>query len=294
MSPTKLAVTLQVPPPSPATDSENYLDEFAVPAKTFTRFTKLATELQLQIWKYATERPRTIELHTGTQDSCACFRSVTPNPAVLCVSRELRYEALKTYKSMFGTKKEDDNDIVMSPKRVIYFNPAIDTVYFEYNPYFTYQNTAKPDTHQPDMSAVLTRYRKDSPQEFALLRRVALPLVQYGSWNPTNTVSKLVEQLDHTREIMFVLKHELPGGSRDRRYAHELAFSNDHEEDVSSDWTVEKFRFFLSACFEARYRRVNGIPMTDYLTKEQKEEIEDVKPKVSIRDMKWTDARTRS
>lgn len=292
MPATKPAVALQVPP-SLSKDSQNDSDEFAVPAKTFIRFPKLATELQLQIWKYAIERPRIVELHTSTQDSDECFRSLTPNPAVLFVNRELRHEALKIYKPMFGIKNEDEDEANVLATRLIYVNPAIDTVYFEYDPYLTYQNSTDPNARQADMGAILTKYRQDSPEEFAQLKKVALPLVQYGSWNPANTVSKLVKQLDHTREITFVLKNELPGGLRkNNRYAYELGFGDDHEEDVSPDWTIDKFRLFLSVCFETRYRRVKGIPMGVYLTAEQKEQMKDEEPRVSIRDMAWIDARS--
>jgi hypothetical protein len=85
----------------------------------FTLFSELAAELRLKIWRQACHTPRVVEVRYNADENQ--FLSNSCPPAVLHVSRESRYEALRMYKFCFGTPS-------MAPH--IYFHSRVDILYF--------------------------------------------------------------------------------------------------------------------------------------------------------------------
>ncbi|TAQ89483.1 hypothetical protein B7494_g2149 [Chlorociboria aeruginascens] len=91
---------------------------YHVSRRTFKPFPKLPTELRLQIWKFASWAPRTIELNFCIVDEK--FIDFGHPPAILHVCRESREVGLSFYSLSFGTTKQPPE---------IYFNPLTDLVY---------------------------------------------------------------------------------------------------------------------------------------------------------------------
>jgi len=110
-----------------------------VTAKTgdrFTQFSRLPTEIRLQIWKEAMPGPRVVEVYLIEDQSqydgktyyVAHPASRTPTPTILHINHESRREGLKIYSRIFSRSRLPP-DHGLKP---IYFDPANDIPYLSH------------------------------------------------------------------------------------------------------------------------------------------------------------------
>ncbi|KAI1306881.1 hypothetical protein F5Y03DRAFT_131015 [Xylaria venustula] len=97
----------------------------------FTFFTRLPTELRLQIWRSSCHR-RVVEVFYDPE-KCCCT-TTAPVPAVLQTCHESRCEALRIYERSFGTTSHEPR---------IYFNRDMDTLYIPRPPFMGYDDASR-------------------------------------------------------------------------------------------------------------------------------------------------------
>ncbi|EGX93590.1 hypothetical protein CCM_04965 [Cordyceps militaris CM01] len=106
----------------------------------FRHFGHLPLELRLKIWHYSFQ-PRVVELHGRRAHYADAFRhggstpgwqSASNNPAALAVNTEARAAALRYYRIQIplalAVSCQRPGDTVTHRGRVLYLNPAVDTV----------------------------------------------------------------------------------------------------------------------------------------------------------------------
>lgn len=101
--------------------------------KSFARFPDLPLELRQLIWRETFPGRRIVKINSyGTvkQNSYTfhAFFSTAPIPIALSINSESRAEALRHYHPSFGMHSA-------AIPSIIYFNPSLDTLYFEFDAY---------------------------------------------------------------------------------------------------------------------------------------------------------------
>ncbi|KAF4338395.1 hypothetical protein FBEOM_7664 [Fusarium beomiforme] len=108
-------------------------------ALSFHGFPNLPVELRLRIWHHSFV-PRCVELHARRSHYADDFQhggvpkwqSRCNNPAALSVNHEARSAAMEYYSVKFplatGVSYDCAGDSINDPNRVLYINPAVDTV----------------------------------------------------------------------------------------------------------------------------------------------------------------------
>jgi len=112
-------------------EAEPVVDAASEDPKTFTSFPKIAVELRVKIWGYASSVTRNVDiwaksLKVGLRYRALYFYSSLPPPAVLHVNSESRSESLKYYNLGFGTNSRLRNThnvpLTISSRNRVYFN----------------------------------------------------------------------------------------------------------------------------------------------------------------------------
>jgi hypothetical protein len=152
---------------------------------SFHLFSNFPPEIRLTIWSYACT-PRTVTIRY-ILEADKCLSSSKP-PAVLAVSRESRYQALKTYKLCFATASE--------PAR-IYFNPCQDTLYLPRHREMGYDDTLRD----------FRRLVVDEEATLEEVRKVAIEHVHLDIKRPWESYNKaaLIRSFRKLEEVVLVL-----------------------------------------------------------------------------------------
>jgi len=184
----------------------------------FQLFQRLPSELRIQIWNEACMEPRVVEVvvHTYIHFSVprnktySIFTTRTPAPAVLHVCPEAREEGLKHYTRIF-------RKVPIAPDywrdRVIYINPAKDTVYLTYG-----QNHARrliEDDYA--LAAGLLQERCFNGKTVGLIQRLAIeiPVRRHPVWYKLGLTLSILLNL---REAIMVVGPINTRGRRNVRF----------------------------------------------------------------------------
>lgn len=202
-------------------------------ADTFTVFPKLAAELQLQILRFAAEQSRVVVIHVAISDGNSyVFKSPTPNPAVLYLSRELRTEALKIYQAVFSSKAEDEKK---DKGKRIYMNPEIDTPFVIPDPALQFHGTPQLALSLclRSVEYALLQNRCDFPHELVSFKKFAIQLLHQSllSWSPAR-FTEIFKYFKKAREVGIVI-NDLPPVVATTTYKAELAIE-DAGMDIAS------------------------------------------------------------
>jgi hypothetical protein len=171
----------------------------------FQLFEKLPPELRIQIWKEACMEPRIVEVvfHTyihfsvPENETYSIFTTQTPAPAVLHVCPEAREEGLKHYTRIF-------RKVPIAPDywrdRVIYINPAKDTVFLTYG----HNHARRLIEDDYALAAGLLQERWFNEETVGLIQRLAIeiPVRRHPVWYKLGLTLSIL--LDLREAIMVV------------------------------------------------------------------------------------------
>lgn len=148
---------------------------------SFTLFGSLPVEIRLQIWRESCHA-RVVEVnYDADKDHC---NTPTEAPAILHVCQESRYETMRMYKKLFGTRTQEAR---------IYFHPALDTLYIPRPELMGY------DTASRDFTDLVTGASH--------VRNLALDHVNPAVRRPWETYNKyvLMQSFTQVNEVYMIL-----------------------------------------------------------------------------------------
>lgn len=194
---------------------------------TFTLFPTLPSELRCKIWAAACV-PRILSL---TYDSStSSFKTTTPPPAILAVSREARDEALRIYSPTFGTSTEP---------ATIPFNPYLDTLYLPRYGEMGYDDTLR------DFRTIVS----DPSNVLDEVRTIALDVVSLEVKRPWEGYNKatLLRSFKNLEQVILVLGSpaQEPNTSTDGKEVIQFMDPKEDPEKLLKIWYYFRQSFLM-------------------------------------------------